>query len=359
MGFNCGIIGLPNVGKSTLFNAITSAGAAASNFAFCTVDPNVGRVDVPDERIEKLSEFVKPERVVPTQMEFVDIAGLVAGASKGEGLGNRFLSHIRNVDAIAHVVRCFSSADIMHVIGAVDPIRDIEVIESELMLADLEGVEKKILSLRKTAKAGKKEDAELLAKLEPIADGLQRGIMASETGGFLVQQELPLLTAKPLMFVANIGDPSEEDGPLVQKVREYAKNRGAGFLTICAQVEAEIAELPPAERAAYRAELGLKSSSLDNMIREGYKLLNLITYFTAGVKEVRAWTVHNGAKAPEAAGVIHTDFIKHFIRAEVIAYDDYIACRGEAGSKEKGKMRLEGKEYVVHDGDVIYFRVSA
>lgn len=359
MGFNCGIIGLPNVGKSTLFNAITSAGAAASNFAFCTVDPNVGRVDVPDERIEKLSEFVKPERVVHTQMEFVDIAGLVAGASKGEGLGNRFLSHIRNVDAIAHVVRCFASGDIMHVIGAVDPIRDIEVIESELMLADLEGVEKKILSLRKTAKAGKKEDAEFLAKLELIADGLQRGIMASETGGFAIQKDMPLLTAKPLMFVANIGDPSEEDGPLVQKVREYAQKRGAGFLTICAQVEAEIAELPPADRAAYRAELGLKSSSLDNMIREGYKLLNLITYFTAGVKEVRAWTVNRGAKAPEAAGVIHTDFIKHFIRAEVIAYNDYVACGGEAGAKEKGKMRVEGKEYVVCDGDVIYFRVSA
>jgi hypothetical protein len=347
------------VGKSTLFNALTSAGAAASNFAFCTVDPNIGRVDIPDERLDRLSEIVKPERVVPTQMEFVDIAGLVAGASKGEGLGNRFLSHIRNVDAVAHIVRCFKSSDIMHVVGDVDPIRDIEIIESELMLADLESAEKKILSLRKSAKGGKKEDQELVTVLEKIIEGLQRGIPAAETGGAAIMKELPLLTAKPMMYVANIGEPSEENGPMVAAVREFAKKRNAGFLSICAQVEAEIAELDAKERAAYRAGMGLKQSSLDNMIREGYALLNLITYFTAGVKEVRAWTITKGTRAPLAAGAIHTDFIKHFIRAEVIAYGDFTSLGGEAGAKEKGKMRLEGKEYVVQDGDVIFFRVSA
>ncbi|GMT41643.1 MAG: ribosome-binding ATPase YchF [bacterium] len=359
MGFNCGIIGLPNVGKSTLFNALTSAGAAASNFAFCTVDPNVGRVPVPDERLEKAASIAVSKTVVYTQMEFIDIAGLVKGASRGEGLGNRFLGHIRSVDAIAHVVRCFSSGDVMHVMGSVDPVRDIEVVESELMIADLDSVEKKIKTIVKLAASGDKQAVELLSKLELLREGLQRGIPVSHIDGSEPLAELPLLTAKPAMYIANIGDPADEDTPHVRAVREYAKNRSAAFVTVCSQLEAEIAELPTDERNDYRREMSLAGSGLDRMIKAGYELLGLITFLTAGPKEARAWTIEKGTNALNAAGKIHTDFKKGFIRAEVIGYEDYVACNGELGAKEKGKMRLEGKDYMVIDGDVIFFRVAA
>ena len=359
MGFNCGIIGLPNVGKSTIFNALTSAGVAASNFAFCTVDPNVGRVPVPDSRLEKLGRLAKSAKIVPTQMEFVDIAGLVKGASKGEGLGNRFLSNIRKVDAVAHIVRCFTGGDVLHVMGDVNPVRDIEVVESELLLADLESAEKKLRGLKKQAKSGDKNSVELAGKLEVIIDGLQRGLPASKLGGSAIRTELPLLTDKPVMYVANIADLSDENGPMASSVREYAKQRNASFVTVSAELEKEIMELPTDERSEYRAEMGVKVSGLDTVIRAGHELLGLISFFTAGPKEAHAWTIEKGTNAQQAAGAIHTDFIKGFIRAEVIGYEDYIACNGELGAKEKGKMHLEGKDYVVKDGDVIYFRVSA
>ncbi|MFQ5433134.1 MAG: redox-regulated ATPase YchF [Nitrospinota bacterium] len=358
MGFNCGIIGLPNTGKSTLFNALTAAGAAASNFPFCTVDPNIGRVPLPDERLETAAKMVNAKNVVPTQMEFVDIAGLVKGASSGEGLGNRFLSHIRGVDAVAHVVRCFASGEVSHVMGSVDQLRDIEIVESELMLADLESVERKLTSLRKAAKSGDRKEAEITVNLQTIAESLQKGIPASEINDAPLSYDLPLLTAKPIMYVANISTPEDAEGEMAAIVRDYAKKRSASFVTVSAKLEQEIMELPPEEREAYREEMGLLGKGIEKFIQSGYELLGLITFLTAGPKEARAWTITDGMTALEAAGKIHTDFMKKFIRAEVITYDDYVSCGGEQGAKDAGKMRLEGKEYVVKDGDVIYFRIS-
>ncbi len=359
MGFNCGIIGLPNAGKSTLFNALTAAGAAASNFPFCTVDPNIGRVPLPDERLEAVAKIANSKNVVPTQMEFVDIAGLVKGASGGEGLGNRFLSHIRGVDAVAHVVRCFASGEVSHVMGSVDQLRDMEIVESELLLSDLDSVERKLTSLRKAAKSGDRKEAEIAANLRTIQEGLQKGIPASEVNGASVPYDLPLLTAKPVMYVANISTPEDADGEMAANVRDYAKKRSASFVTVSAKLEQEIMELPPEERETYRKEMNLFGTGIEKFIQSGYALLGLITFLTAGPEEARAWTITKGMTALEAAGKIHTDFMKKFIRAEVISYDDYLSCGGEQAAKDAGKMRLEGKDYKVRDGDVIYFRTSA
>lgn len=352
---------MPNVGKSTLFNALTQTAAAqAANFPFCTIEPNVGRVAVPDVRLDALAAIVKPVKVVPTSLEFVDIAGLVAGASKGEGLGNQFLANIRETEAIAHVVRCFEG-EVTHVAGSVDPLRDIDVIETELMLADMASVEKRIAAVEKKAKNQDKGAQEEMALLVPVLEALHAGKPARTVQGVDRSHSLykALLTGKPVLYVANVGEDEAATGnALSAKVAEFAKAQGASCVVIAAEIESQIAQLDDEGRVEFMGALGLDEPALNKLIRAGYDLLGLITYFTAGVQEVRAWTVRKGAAAPEAAGVIHTDFTKGFIKAETIAYDDFIACKGEAGAKDAGKLRIEGKEYIVKDGDVLHFRFN-
>ncbi len=362
MGIKCGIVGLPNVGKSTLFNALTKAGIAAANFPFCTIEPNTGVVPVPDPRLQALAGIVKPQKVIPTSFEFVDIAGLVAGASKGEGLGNKFLAHIREVDAIAHVVRCFENSDIIHVSGKIDPISDIETIDTELALADLDSVEKALNRAEKSAKSGDKDAISRKPVLAKLAAGLNDGTPARALGLTADEKALVrdmfLLTLKPVMYVANVLEDGFENNPHLDAVRARAALEGAEVVPVSAAIEEELAQLEDADRAEFLAEMGLEEPGLNRVIRAGYTLLGMQTYFTAGVKEVRAWQVRAGSTAPQAAAVIHTDFEKGFIRAETIAYDDFIRYRGESGARDAGRLRLEGKEYLVQEGDVLHFRFN-